>query len=211
MNFSEFVKLFKNTSIIESSAFEHYGKPNDLRRQVLRWVSKKYMYPLKKGVYLLDEEYRKIKPSFLFVANQLLSPSYISLEYALGFYGLIPEKVTVITSITTKKTQNYKNILGKFEYKSINKKLFFGMAQNTENEQKYFIAEPEKAVLDFFYFAYNAKPDFAYFESMRFQNIDKLNKSRLLLYSKKYNKRVQKIAGVLLQFAEDSKKKFKDL
>jgi len=162
-------------------------------------------------MYILGEEFRKIRPSLLFVANQLISPSYISMEYALGIYGLIPEKVTVITSITTKKTGQYNNILGRFEYRTISKKLFFGMTQNAENEQKYFIAEPEKAVLDFFYFAYDAKPDFDYFESMRFQNLETLNKRTFSLYSKKYIKRVQNIAIAFLKYAGHLKKEYKAL
>lgn len=211
MNFNKFVNVFKNSVLIESSAFEHYGKPADLRRQVLRWVSKKYLYPLKRGVYILNEEFRKNIPSLPFVANQLLSPSYVSLEYALGYYGLIPEKVTVITSVTTKTTLHFTNILGRFEYKSISKALFWGMAQNAEEEQKYFIAEPEKALLDFLYFAYDAKPVSGYFEAMRFQNLDKLDKKTLESYARKYNRRVQKLAAALLDYAKNVRKEFKEL
>jgi hypothetical protein len=211
MNFNKFANLFQNSVIIDSSAFGHYGRPGDLRRQVLRWASKKYMFPLKRGMYILSNEYRKTEPSLMFVANQLLSPSYVSLEYALGVYGLIPEKVVVITSITTKKTHVYSNTLGRFEYKTINKKLFFGMAQREENEQKYFIAEPEKAVLDLFYFAYGAKPDIEYFESMRFQNLSRLNGGILLRYSKKFNKRVQVIAKEFAGYCASRKRELRTL
>lgn len=211
MNFNKFVGIFKKSIIIESSAFGHYGKPDDLRRQVLRWVSKKYLHPLKRGVYILDEEYRKINPSLLYAANQLVSPSYVSTEYALQYYGLIPEKVSVITSVTTKKTHKFNNILGRFEYRSINSKLFFGMVQNTEDEQRYFIAKPEKAVLDFFYFTYGAKPDFEYFDSMRFQDLNKINKNKLLEYSQKYNKRVRNIAAAFLKYKGRARRKFRVL
>ncbi|MFH1259643.1 MAG: hypothetical protein ABII74_07545 [Elusimicrobiota bacterium] len=211
MNFREFVKLFQNTPIIESGLFSLYGNPEDLRRQVLRWTKKKYLHVLKKGIYVLSDEYKKTKTSPLFAANQLLSPSYISMEYALGKYGLIPEKVEIITSITTKKTQSYENIFGRFEYKSISKKLFFGMIQETTDQQKYFIALPEKAVLDFFYFNYEAKPDFAYFESLRLQNMESLNKKTLAEYSTKYNKRVQDLINSFLKYILYSKNKFKTL
>ena len=193
MKFADFVKYYSNTPIIDSSTFSHLTNPEHLRRQVCQWVLKKYMYPLKKGLYVFSKEYQRIPLSDLFVANFMVTPSYVSLEYAMGRYGLIPEHVSVITSVTTKKTKRFENCLGVFEYRSIGKSLFFGMQKETINNQEIFIASPEKAVTDYFYFNPHLKNTFSYFDSIRFQNLEILKIKRLLEYSKKYNKRTSKI------------------
>jgi len=113
--------------------------------QLYRWQKKRLIIQLKRGVYLLNENDRKIKPSRIFIASQLYSPSYISMEYALSFYGLIPERVADITSITTKKTTKFKNELGNFVYQHIKPETFRGFKSvKDESGYTFFIAEKEK-------------------------------------------------------------------
>lgn len=150
------------------------------------------MYSLKKGLYIFSKEYRKIPLSELFVANFMVPPSYVSLENAMGRYGLIPEDVSVITSVTTKK-KRFENCLGVFEYRSISKSLFIGMKKETINDQNIFIALPEKVLADYFYYKPHFKNDFSYFDSLHLQNYEVLNIKRLHDYRKKYNKRTSKI------------------
>lgn len=165
MNFDTFLQNFGENAIIDSSSFALLDeKLADIRRQVSGWVKKGYLLQLKKGVYVLSDTYRKIGPSELFIANYLVTPSYLSLEYALGYYDLIPEKVTVYSSLTTKKTQTFTNVLGTFEYRSVKESLFFGFTKLASNNQEFFIALPEKAILDFFI---SAKTFWAYLENSR--------------------------------------------
>lgn len=88
----------------------------------------------------------------MFIAKEIYSPSYVSLEYALSIYGLIPERVVDVTSVTTKKPIEFKNKLGVFIYQHIKENCFTGFIEKEdENGLVYFIATPEKAVADFLY------------------------------------------------------------
>jgi len=204
MKYSDFLKLYREVPFIDSSTFSLYvEKPQNLRRQVREWVKKDYLVPLKKGLYIFSEEWRKIHPSVLFVANFLVDPSYISTEYALGFYEIIPEKVTVITSVTSKKTKFFKNLLGDFEYRSIKRDLFWGYKKEIDKEQEFFIARPEKALADFFYLNSHFKGDFSEFESLRLQNLENININLLEAYSLKYNQRIKRVTQALVAFIEE--------
>ena len=212
MKFNNFVKNYRESIVIDSSTFAWLAEnPRDIRRQVRGWVKKGYLFPLKKGIYILSDDYRKINPSKLFIANFLVAPSYISLEYALGFYDLIPEKVTVYTSVTTKKTAAYKNCLGRFEYRSVHRDVFFGFTKTSESGQEFFIARPEKAVLDFFYFRKELKGKKDEFESLRFQNLDILDTETLREFSKKFTKKVNNVTRAFLDFVQSEKEEYKAL
>lgn len=212
MKFNEFVKIYQEAPLIDSSTFSLYNeKPQSLRRQVREWVKKDYLIPLKRGLYIFSSQWRKIQPSVLFMANFLVLPSYVSLEQALGFYQIIPEKVTVITSVTTKKTKIFKNLVGSFEYRSIKEDLFFGFKKEIDNNQEFFIALPEKALLDYFYLNNHFQGDFSELESLRLQNLEVLNIKLLETYGLKYNKRIRKIAEVLIEFVKKEKGKYRRL
>lgn len=198
--------------LIDSSTFSGYGKPNDLRRQVRDWLIKGYLVSLKKGLYVFSEEYRKIQPLNLFIANFLVAPSYVSLEYALAFYELIPERVGVITSVTTKKTKVFKNVFGRYEYHSVKESLFFGYKKIKLEGNNVFVALPEKALVDYFYLNPDAKADFSYFDSLRLQNLDAMNTESLKSVALKIkNRRVTKITQKLLLYREEHKKRLKTL
>ncbi len=85
------------------------------------------------------------------LANIIYGPSYISFEYALSFYGIIPERVEIITSAVynKKKNKKFSTPLGLFEYKYINKKIYpYGIIRVSEKEYSCLIASKEKALCD---------------------------------------------------------------
>lgn len=152
--------------------------------QITDWTKKGYIVPLKRGLYLFSERAEKVS---IFNASFLLyQPSYISLERALSFYGLIPEMVYAVTAITPKTTRTFENSLGLFLYRHIKKELFFGY-QKIENDQDvYLMAEPEKALLDYLYLnsaRLKSKEDVG---EMRFNQalIKALDKKKLSQYQK---------------------------
>lgn len=103
---------------------------------------------LKKGLYTLKTNI----PSEEVLANALYKPSYISFEYALAYYNLIPEMPYQITSATTKPTRLY-SISGKtFIYYTLKKELYFGYILKKTTDNQFLIAEPEKALVDYLYF-----------------------------------------------------------
>lgn len=126
-------------------------KPDFDRNNFVRWVKKGLLVRLRQGYYTFPEY--KNKPDFtLFFANRIYRPSYISLHTALAFYGIIPEAVVQITSVTTLKTANFQNEFGEYEYKSIRAELMFGYDFKTiANARSIKLARPEKALLDLLY------------------------------------------------------------
>lgn len=96
-------------------------------------------------------------PSDFEIANYLYQPSYLSLETALSFYGMIPEVVYDIISITTKKTTFFSFNGKNFHYHKIKRDLYFGYDLISINNQKVYLATYEKAILDYGYFCFLKK------------------------------------------------------
>lgn len=108
---------------------------------------------VKKGLYVFGTSYRRSLLSLEILANKIYGPSYVSLEYALAFYGLIPEYVVEVTSVTTKRRKKYETPLGRFSYEPLPTSLFstgFTLLQVSDQELA-LIATPEKALADLFY------------------------------------------------------------
>lgn len=105
---------------------------------------------LKKGLYVVSDKISRKKISRELIANHLYGVSYLSLETALSHYGLIPEKVYSIRSITTKRAKQFENAFGRFEYLTMPADYFsIGIRQQiVDNEYSYLIATPEKALCD---------------------------------------------------------------
>jgi predicted transcriptional regulator of viral defense system len=122
-------------------------KDHFVRQKLYRYEKKNLIYRLKKGIYCFDKN-----DLHLFeIANYLYQPSYISSHSALFYYGVIidvPQKVTSVTPVTTKKINNQ---FGSFIYYKIDKNLYFGFDNIGIKQSKIKIATLEKALLDFFY------------------------------------------------------------
>ena len=169
--------------------------------QLSVWSQKKYIQKLKNGLYVISERAKNLKIET--IAFNLYQPSYISLEWALFKYGLIPEVVFNPTSVTAKTTRTFKNSFGSFSYRHLKKELFFGYRKISENGQIYLIAEPEKALLDYLYLNSPKIKTSEDIKELRFNEIEikKLNKTKLQKYakianSKNLQKLIHKIADV---------------
>ena len=83
------------------------------------------------------------------IANHIYGPSYVSLQTALRHYGLIPERVHLIQSLTTKHSRSFETPVGNFDYKCCSKEYFpIGVRLENDNDITYLIATPEKALCD---------------------------------------------------------------
>lgn len=179
--------------------------------QLNRWQKKKLLFKLKRGVFILNPNDRKINPSKAYIANQLYGPSYVSLEYALNYYGLIPERVADLTSVTSKKTMHLKNGLGDFVYLHIKTEAFrsFKMLKD-EAGLNFFIAEPEKAVADFIYLNIEKfkKPYGEIFEeSYRFQNLELLRPKEIIRVAGFFdNDKLMRVSEVLCKLVKKEKR-----
>ena len=115
-----------------------------------QYTKKGLFLKVRNGLYVLKD---RIPPYFL-LANKTYEPSYISLETALSYYGLIPETVYSVTSITTKPTREF-DVLGvSFDYFKIKSSVFCGyrLQRIQDSNYSFLIAEPEKALADYLYF-----------------------------------------------------------
>jgi predicted transcriptional regulator of viral defense system len=156
-----------------------------IRLQLSRWVKNERLIKLHKGLYTLAEPYRKIKPEPFCIANGLKLASYVSLQSALAWYGLIPEFVPVVTSVTTGRPQLIETPMGRFDFRHINKNFFWGYQQvELTAGQTAFIARPEKAFLDLVYLTPGGDSE-EFIEELRIQNIEQIDKAALREFAEK--------------------------
>lgn len=114
---------------------------------------KKILRTLIKGFYIHNSLYIKNIISKEIISNNILGPSYISFDYALSYYNLIPEAVYHITSATTKRSKKFETNYGTFNYKQIKKELFgIGLTIESLNSCNFLIAKKEKALCDKIYY-----------------------------------------------------------
>jgi len=206
MKWEEFIEITGKLPVINTDLFSA-GEINlrPLKVQISRWQKQGKIVQLKRGIYVLAEPYKKQNIYEPYLAAILKSPSYISLEKALEYHGLIPEGVNVYTSVTTKRPGKYATKLGIFDYRHIKASLFWGYQSITINKQTAFMALPEKALLDFFYLK-KIKISLDYLDAMRLQNLTNINLKQLLAFAKRFEKpRILRIAKILKKYIESEK------
>ena len=168
-----------------------------------------YMREKKGRIIHLSRKWRafkdisKIDGYQMVVSNMLYEPSYLSLEWALRFYNLIPEWVFTLTACSSKKTQTFTNELWTFTYNSISPRLFFWYNLISRGKYKSLrVASPEKTLCDYLYF-HPEITDEIDFEEMRLNVFiwnEIGNKEILTKYAQHYPKRIQNSVSNFLSF-----------
>lgn len=139
---------------------------------------------LKKGKYILKTD----PPSEEEIANALYKPSYISFEYALAYYNMIPEMTYQITSATTKPTRLFTTNNSIFSYYTIKVEAYTGYVLAQRGERRFYIAEPEKALVDYLYIISLGQRAVSGGRSLNDRlEIGNLNKDKVRFYAKLYN------------------------
>jgi predicted transcriptional regulator of viral defense system len=160
MNFQEFRNKWFDLGCV--SAHQVYTwLPGFDKNNMGRWAKKGLLLKLRNGYYTFPEY--KTKAGFAwYIANRIYRPSYVSLHSALAFYGMIPESVVQITSVTSRKTATFSNAVGEFSYKTVKPDLMFGYDLKPITEgHSFLLAKPEKALIDLLYLYpfYNTKSE----------------------------------------------------
>ena len=186
MRYEEFLTVFQRTPIIDSGMLAAFGESRGYRAlQLSRWVREGKLIQLRRGFYIIAPPFQKENPSPYLVANTLHHPSYVSLQSALAEYGLIPEAVPVITSVTAGRPGEWETPVGTFRYRHIRNELFFGYRNMGTSKRPVFVATPEKAVLDLMYFIrHRVSPE--WMDEMRFQHLEVLSRKRLLDFAGRF-------------------------
>ncbi len=165
--------------------------------QLSLWVKKGYLIRLKNGLYAFSRETDKVRAES--VAFLLCQPSYLSLESALAWYGFIPEIVYAYTSVTARITRTFENHWGRFIYRHVKSDLFWGYVERKTEQGPYLIAEPEKALLDYFYLnlaRINTDDDFDSIRLNKDEMGKTLDKEKFVTYSKAFGvKKMEKWVG----------------
>jgi len=128
-------------------ALSHYASCDD---KIGDMVHRGELIRVRKGLYIIAPEYRQSPLSLEILANILYGPSYISLEYALSIYGIIPERATELTSVCLGRSRVFPTKVGNFSYCSIKKAAYTEGYDLTAlpDGRNYLMATREKALVD---------------------------------------------------------------
>lgn len=163
--------------------------PETLKKFLSRQTKRGNLVRLKKGLYCISGK----EPDELLLANLLYQPSYISLEYALSIYSIVPEAVYSVTSVTTKPTREFSTLGRVYVYQKIKKQAFCNYKAIQKDGISYFMATPEKALSDYLYFVTCGLKDLN--ERIDWEKV-KINQVKKIL-KKKFEVKDRKIKKVL--------------
>lgn len=185
MKWEEFLHIVSNVPYF-TTGFVMSGQNKDqVRLQLSRWVKNNRIIKLRRGLFTLAAPYKKIHAHSFILANALKPISYVSLQSALSFYGMIPEYVPVTTSVTRERPEKIITQDKHFYFNHMKAELFYGFELlEVDINQKAFIAKPEKALLDLIYLT-PGSDDQNYFIELRLQNLEKFSMSEYEAFAKK--------------------------
>lgn len=128
------------------SLYKDYHSPN---MHISMLEKKRLLIRLKRGLYVASLETSGKELSLGLIANHLYGPSYVSLHWALRYYGLIPERIDTVTSVTTRHTRVFENSLGRFTFRGVSQEYFpIGITSQEDAGLHFLLATPEKALCD---------------------------------------------------------------
>ena len=130
-----------------NEALKNYASSRD---KISSLMKKGLIVRIKKGLYIFGESLRRNPISRELLANLIYGPSYISLDYALHFHGLIPERSEPLTSVCLGRSRRFSTPLGLFIYRSIPTVAYhIGVERvETDRDNAFLMAAPDKALSD---------------------------------------------------------------
>lgn len=188
MDFDKLLRVVGNEPLFETGLLLAGDvNPDDVRRQLSRWVNAGKVVQLRRGLYTLAAPYRRVAPHPFVISNRLSRPSYVSLQSALSYHGHIPEWVPLTTGLTTRRPERIRTELGVFDFRHVKHELFFGFeAADVAPGQRALVARPEKALLDLVHLTPGGDRR-RYLESLRLQALGELVPERLDSYAARWN------------------------
>jgi predicted transcriptional regulator of viral defense system len=180
MEFARLIEIVGHEPVFETGLLlAGEVNPANVHRQLSRWTKAGQLYQLRRGLYALAPPFQKVKPHPFVVANRMVRGSYVSCQSALAHYGLIPEHVPVVISVTTGRPACWETPLGVYEFHHIKTDLLWGYRlTNLGGGQKAFVATPEKALLDLVHLQPGGDAP-NYLRELRLQNLDHLDADEL--------------------------------
>ena len=153
MKWPKLLSLLGGRTIFHASALLAGGDPpHEVSRQLSRWSASGRLLRLRREVYAVAAPFATSEPDRFAAAGVIRKPSYISLQSALAYHGVIPEAVPGVTSVTTGRPGRFDTPIGVFQYRHIHRDLFWGYRRIDVGEgEAAFVATPEKSLLDLFH------------------------------------------------------------
>jgi predicted transcriptional regulator of viral defense system len=151
MDFRRLVELTANLHCFSPGMLAAGEKLDQLRVQLSRWAGNNRLIRIHTGWYTLAEPFRKVRIDTHVIACTIKQGSYVSLQSALAYHGMIPEYVPETTCITTGRPTVIETPFGRIRYRHMKRDGFFGYRQIESGVQLSFVARPEKALLDLLY------------------------------------------------------------
>jgi len=205
MDFYDFEEKMKNYPVFTASeARSVFFDQKNIIIQIAFWLKKGYLEKIKNGLYILSRVKNETNPMVL--AEKIYEPSYLSLEFALNYYGIIPDIPGTYTSVTSRTTKYFKNQFGNFTYQKIKPEFFTGYETRSEKNISFNIATPEKALVDYIYLNKNKiSDDFNFWKEMRIDEEFKFKKKKLGFYTNLLNnKKVNKLIESVLSYQKNA-------
>lgn len=179
--------LKRKIRILSNHEFSQIFKlsPYQAEYQLRQLVEEGLLTRLKRGSYTLKTD----PPSEEEIANALYKPSYISFEYALAYYNIIPEMTYQVTSATTKPTRLFTTDHQSFSYYTIKPEAYTGYILTQRENKRFYIAKPEKALVDYLYLISLGQRVTSRSHSLNDRlELQSLNHNKIGSYAKLYNR-----------------------
>lgn len=209
MKYDDLLEIVGAAPVFDSSLLRAGDvDPTDVASQLSRWVASGKLLQLRRRVYALPAARRRRAPHAFETANLLVRPSYVSLESALSFHGMIPEAVYTTTSITSARPAPHRTPLGDFDYRHVVAGLFWGYRSvEVAPGVSALVARPEKALLDLVYLRPHGD-DPAFLRELRLERLERLDGAELAAMARRTGKpklvrAAERIAALTAEHAEE--------
>lgn len=206
MKFFDFEEKMNNQPVFTTKEVKtiFYDQKNIII-QLSFWCKKGYIKKIERGLYILTNKEREI--DLMTIACKIYSPSYLSLEFALNYYGIIPDIPGTYTSVTSRKTKKFRNNFGNYSYQKVKKEFFIGYKVLEINNISFNFATPEKALLDYLYLNKNRfLPREDFWRELRIDEDFKFDTKMLDDYMKLLkNKKTETLLSSLLSYQKNAR------
>jgi predicted transcriptional regulator of viral defense system len=174
MNFARLVEIAADLHCFSPGILAAGEDIDQVRLQLSRWVQSGRIIRIHKGWYSLATPYRRIALDKHVIACTIRPGTYVSLQSALAYHGLIPEYVPETTCVTTGRPLLIESPVGRIRYHHLKREAFWGYTQEQRGSQTASVAKPEKALLDLVYLTPGGASR-GYIAELRLQGLEELD------------------------------------
>ncbi len=209
MEWREFLEKFAGMPLFHSSMLKVFpGDMRPMRVQLSRWVKAGKVVRIRREWYLIEKPWRVKEVPPAYIAAQIVQPSYLSLEWALQYHGLIPEAVENPTSVTTDRPRRIQALGRFFLYYHVQPDLLGGFEEVFIDGWPVPVASAEKALFDMIYLHVHRHGfSRAWLSELRLQNLDDFDIGRFLSFAEKSTKwGLPAAVGLAAEFIEEARR-----